>query len=78
MYTKPELQPVNNPDELHLSTSNMQEEARLDITIDGFWGNCSERCFVDACVFNPLVPSNSSPSLSSTFKNVKRIGLMVK
>ena len=36
---------------------------------------CSERCFVDFCVFNPFVPSNSSTSLSSTFKkheNIKR------
>jgi len=38
-------------------------------------GGRSERCFVDVRVFNPFAPSNSSPSLSSTFKkheNIKR------
>ena len=36
--TEPELQPVHNPDEFHLSTSNTQEGARLDIAMNGFWG----------------------------------------
>ena len=73
--TEPELQPVHNPDEFHLSTSNTQERARLDIAMNGFWGSRSERCFIDVRVFNPLTPSNSSSSLSSTFKkheNIKR------
>ena len=75
LYTEPELQPVHNPDEFHLSTSNTQEGARLDIDMNGFWGSRSERCFIDVRVFNPLAPSNSSSSLSSTVKkheNIKR------
>ena len=43
--------------------------------MNGFWGSRSERCFIDVRVFNPLAPSNSSSSLSSTFKkheNIKR------
>ena len=43
--------------------------------MNGFWGGRSERCFVDVRVFNPFAPSNSSTSLSSTFKkheNIKR------
>ena len=43
--------------------------------MNGFWGSRSERCFIDVCVFNPLAPSNSSSTLSSTFKkheNTKR------
>ena len=73
--TEPELQPVHNPDEFHLSTSNTQEGARLDIAMNGFWGSRSERCFIDVRGFNPLAPSNSSSSLLSTFKkheNIKR------
>ena len=69
------MQPVHNPDVFHLSTSNTQEGARLDIAMNGFWGSRSERCFIDVRVFNPLAPSNSSSSLSSTFKkheNIKR------
>ena len=73
--TEPELQPVHNPDEFHLSTSNTQEGTRLDIAMNGFWGSRSERCFIDVRVFNPLAPSNSSSSLSATIKkheNIKR------
>ena len=73
--TEPELQPVHNPDEFHLSTSNAQEGACLDIAMNGFWDSCSERYFIDVRVFNPLAPSNSSSPLSSTFKkheNIKR------
>jgi len=47
----------------------------LDIAANVFWGGRSERCFMDVHVFNPLAPSNSSSSLSSTFKkheNIKR------
>jgi len=71
--TEPELQSVNNPDEFHLSTSNTQEGAHLDIAMNGFWGGHSERCFVDVCVFNPFAPSNSSSLLSSTFKKHENV-----
>ena len=71
--TELELQPVHNPDEFHLSTSNTQEGAQLDIAMNGFWGSCSERCFIDVRVFNPFAPSNSSSSLSSTFKKHENI-----
>ena len=78
--TEPELQPVHNPDEFHLSTSNTQEGACLDIAMNGFWGSRSERCFIDVRVFNPLAPSNSSSSLSSTFKKheISSVELMVR
>ena len=54
----PELQPVSNPDEFSLATSNTQEGARLDVAMNGFWGGQSERCFVDVRVFNPYAVSN--------------------
>jgi len=53
--TKSELQPVDNSNEFHLSTSNTREGARLDIAMNSLWGGRSERCFVDAHVFNPLI-----------------------
>ena len=43
--TEPELQPVHKPDEFHLSTSNTQEGACLDIAMNGFWGSRSERFY---------------------------------
>jgi len=45
----------------------------LDIAANGFWGGRSERFFMNVCVFNPLAPSNSSSSLSSTFKKHENI-----
>ena len=51
---EPELQPVDNPDEFPLATSNTQEGARLDVAMNGFWGGRSERCFVDVHIFNPF------------------------
>ena len=72
--TEPELQPVNNPDKFCLSTSNTQEGAHLDITMNGYWDGHSERCFVaDVRMFNPLAPSNSSSSFSSTFKKHENV-----
>jgi len=71
--TEPELQPVNSPNDFHLSISNTQGGARLDIAMNGFWGGRLERCFVDVHMFNPLAPSNSSSSLSSTFKKHENV-----
>jgi len=31
--------------------SNTQEETCLDIAMNGFWGSCPERCFVDVRIF---------------------------
>jgi len=42
VIVEPELQPVSNPDEFSLATSNTQEGARLDVAMDGFWGGQSE------------------------------------
>jgi len=69
------MQPVSNPDEFSLATSNIQESARLDIAMNGFWGGQSERCFVDVRVFNHYAASNKCSSLSATYKkheNIKR------
>jgi len=64
-----ELQPVDNPDEYSLGTSNIQDGARLDVATNGFWGSQSERCFIDVRVFNPynmLLPINVSHFLLPT------------
>jgi len=58
VIVEPELQPVSNPDEFSLATSNTQEYARLDVAMNGFWGSQSERCFVDGRIFNPYAASN--------------------
>ena len=70
--TEPELQPVP-PEGLSLSTANVQEGARLDIAMNGFWGGRSERAFVDVRVFNPFAPSNMATSLSACYKKHENI-----
>ena len=72
MCVEPELQPVQLSDEFPLATSNTQDSARLDVAVNGFWGGRSERCFIFR-VFNPFAPSNSSSSLSSTFRKHEKI-----
>ena len=66
---EPELQPVNNPEDFSLATSNTQEGACLDIAANGLWGGRSERCFMDVRVLTPLplqiVPPLCPPPLRS-------------
>jgi len=51
------------------------KKTSADMAVDGLWGGRSERCFVDVRVFNPFAPSNSSTSISSTFKKHENIKL---
>ena len=67
------MQPVSQLD--YSASANIQEGARLDVAMNGFWGGRSERSFVDLRVFNPLAVSNASSSLSSNFhkhENIKK------
>ena len=68
---EPELQPVSQQD--YPASANIQDGARLDIAMNGFWGGRSERCFVDVRVFNPLAASNASSSLASCYRRHENI-----
>ena len=59
VQVEPELQAVSDPGAFSRATANIQEGARLDIVMNGFWGGRTERCFVDVRVFNPYAPSNA-------------------
>jgi len=75
VIAEPELQPVDNPDEYSLVTSNTQDGAHLDVGMNGFWGSQSERCFIDVWVVNPYAASNKCSSLSAAYRkheNIKR------
>ena len=64
---EPELQPIT--EEVHTcATSNVQDGAGLDITVNDFWGDRCERTFLDVCVFNSHVPSNQQSSLVSCYR----------
>ena len=49
-------------------TANIQDGARLDISVNGFWGGRYEKCYIDVRVFNPFAPSNSGSSLQSCYR----------
>ena len=66
MATEPELQPVSQED-FSLSTANVQDGARLDIVMNGFWGRGQSVHFLIPC-FNPFAPSNTGSSLSACYK----------
>ena len=51
---EPHLQPLSG----EAQTANSDSNARLDITVNGFWGRRFERFFFDVRVFNPGAPSN--------------------
>ena len=70
--TEPHLQPLSG-ETLRGRTSIKGDEARLDVSVSGFWGGGGfERAFVDIRVFNPNAPSNRSQSLQATFRKHKQ------
>ena len=43
---------------LQYKTANHDDNARLDIAANGFWGGQFERSYFDVRIFNPIAPSN--------------------
>ena len=64
---EPHLQPLND-ETFHYKTANVQDGARLDISMNSFWGVCFEECYTDIRVFNPLATSNSGPNFQSVYR----------
>ena len=64
---EPLLQPLTG-ETLELRTANRQDEARLDIRAQGFWGERRQDTFFDVRVFNPHAPSNRLTSPSACYK----------
>ena len=57
VQVEPKLQPVSDLDTFSHATANSQDDAQLDIVMNGFWGGRSECCFMDVRVFNPYAQS---------------------
>ena len=47
----------------------MDNGARLDIAVDGFWGPRRERTYIHVWVFKPFAPSNRKTSLFSVYRS---------
>ena len=51
-----------------MCTANRQDEARLDIRAQGFWGERQQDTFFDIRVFNPHAPSNRHTFPTACYK----------
>ena len=61
--TEPPLQPLTGE---NLSSTNTDNEARLDVAARGFWQR-GEKAFFDVRVFNPFAKTHLSTKLSTVF-----------
>ena len=50
----------------------MEDEACLDVSVQGFWGNHYQRNFFDVRVFNPTALSYHSTAVSSLYRQFER------
>ena len=57
---------------LDYRTANGEDNARLDVAADGFWGISGQRAFFDVRVFNPMAPSLNNLTLHEWYtRNVQ-------
>ena len=54
---EPDLQPITE-EHLSLKSANKEDEARLDIVVENFWGKDRQRAFFDIRVFNHFAQSH--------------------
>eukprot|EP00794_Sanderia_malayensis_P019800 gene19799-biopygen16443 len=66
---EPALQPLSG--EQLPRNSNTSEEARLDISVRGFWQR-EQDAFFDVRIFNPFAPSYRNQKLENTFSANER------
>ena len=64
---EPILQPLTG-EQLQYQTANTEDDARADISAQGFWGNKQQRAFFDVRVFNPLAPSYCKSSMTAVYR----------
>ena len=67
MGIEPGLQSLSR-ETLAMRTANRQDEARLDIRVQGFLGERLQDAFFDVRVFNPHAPSNCHTSPTACYK----------
>ena len=64
---EPHLQPLSG-EVLTLRSANTDDNSRLDVAANGFWGGRFERAFFDVRVFNPCARSNRQATLQATYR----------
>ena len=63
---EPHLQPLTG-EHLDYRTANREDNARLDVAADEFWGISGQRRFFDVRVFNPMTASLSNLTLHACY-----------
>ena len=53
-------------------TANTEDNARLDIKAQGFWGSKRKITFFDVRVFNPYVSSNCTGTITASYRRHER------
>jgi len=64
---EPVLQPLSG-EILHYATTNVEDEAHLDVSTQSFWGDCHQKSFFDVRVFNPNASSYLKTVVSSLYR----------
>ena len=64
---EPHLQPVTG-EKFILTSTNIEDGARLDISANGFWGGRCEKTYIDVKVFNPHAPSNRTTNSKAIYR----------
>ena len=68
---EPHLQPLLGESLTH-STANAEDDAYLDISAQGFWGNWHQQAFIDVRVFNPNAQTYRELQLASVYRRQER------
>ena len=69
---EPDLQPITG-ESFNGASANIQDGARLDIAVNGFWEGRHERSFCDVRVFNPHAAANRTSNLVSAYRKHEKL-----
>ena len=64
---EPTLQPLSG-ERFSLRSTNIEDEARLDIKAQDFWNKSRSSTFFDVRVFNPYAPSNNKSTAAACYR----------
>ena len=64
---EPALQPITG-ETFHYRTTNVEDNARLDVKAQGFWGSNRQCAYFDVRVFNPQAPSNCTQTNAASYR----------
>ena len=65
---KPVLQPLSG-ESLRFAMANVEDEARLDVSVRGFGKTIIKKIFFDVRVFNPMSSSYHTTAVSSLYRH---------